>query len=296
MSWLDSVISYDRKRQIGAIYDDQSVFIHLSKYFDDLKLVSSSDSAWLKDFGLYDLHIGLDTDRNVLSHQFKMASSLQFAEIVKTMPRRKFVLYSPLDPPYPVNPLIYVMNSPTIAHAYEHKRYFRDEFADVINLPDHVVRRLDELNSESYAELSAMFGEKFVMQEVESSGSKGTFIVKNLPQFEKAVGNLKNISYSGTVVISKFIEGATYSVQVCVTKYGIFTGGLQKQLVDSQYLCNLDLPDVSKWCGGELGGVYPEILKHRTQEIATVVGSELASHGYRGIFGIDLIITPDNEV
>ena len=81
-----------------------------------------------------------------------------------------------------------------------------------------------------------------------------------------------------------------------MTKYGVFTGGLQRQLVDSPYLCNLDLPGVTRWCGGELGGDAPEIVKHRMQEIATVVGSELSSHGYRGIFGIDLLITPENEV
>jgi hypothetical protein len=30
--------------------------------------------------------------------------------------------------------------------------------------------------------------------------------------------------------------------------------------------------------------------------MASVVGSELASHGYKGIFGLDLIVTPENEV
>jgi len=30
--------------------------------------------------------------------------------------------------------------------------------------------------------------------------------------------------------------------------------------------------------------------------MATIVGSELASHGYKGIFGIDIIVTPENEV
>jgi len=296
MSWLDSVISYNRNRQMGAIYYDQSYFMYLHKYFDDHLMVGNSPDPWIKDFGLQDKHVQLPLPKEIdLTHP-SLAASEGLVDIVKAHPRRKFVLYSPLDPPYPVNPLVYIMNSPTIAHAYEHKRYFRDEFADIINLPDHVVRRLDELDAASYNELSAMFGEKFVVQEVESSGSKGTFIVKNLSQFEKAVVSLKGMSYSGTVVISKFIDGSTYSVQVCVTKYGIFTGGLQRQLVDSPYLCNPDLPEVTKWVGGELGGVYPEILKHRTQEIATVVGSELASHGYRGIFGIDLIITPENEV
>jgi hypothetical protein len=37
-------------------------------------------------------------------------------------------------------------------------------------------------------------------------------------------------------------------------------------------------------------------VQHQAQEIASVVGSELASHGYKGIFGVDLIVTPENEV
>jgi hypothetical protein len=295
MSWFDPTITYNRNLPIGTVYDDQSVFIHLTRYFDDMKLVAAGEQDWLADFGLEDTQISLDMDRTLLSHQLKMASSPQFVEVAKAMPRRKFLLYTPLDPPYPINPLIYIMNSPTIAHAYEHKRYFRDEFADLINLPEYVVKRLDDLDDEAFQELLASWG-KIVIQEVESSGSKGTFIVDTLDKFHVAMTNLRKISYSGTVVVSKFIEGTSCSVQVCVTKYGIFTGGLQRQLVDSAYLCNPDLPDVTKWCGGELGGHYPEILKHRTQEIATIVGSELASHGYRGIFGIDLIVTPQDEV
>lgn len=296
MSWFDQTITYDRTVPIGTIYYDQSTFIHLTRFFDDIKLVTAVNDAAMADFGLQDKHIVLDLAPTAQPYHYNLSGSPEFADMVKTMPRRKFLLYSPLDPPYLVNPLTYIMNSPTIAHAYEHKRYFRDEFADLINLPEYVVRRLDDLNEDSYQELAAMLGAKFVVQEVESYGSKGTVIVDTVEKFKKAVESLKTISYSGTVVISKFIDGATCSVQVCVTKYGIFTGGLQKQLVDSPYLCNPNLPGVSTWCGGELGGNYPEILKHRTQEIATIVGSELASHGYRGIFGIDLIVTPENEV
>ena len=187
------------------------------------------------------------------------------------------------------------MNSPTIAHAYEHKRYFRDEFSELINMPDYVVKRLDELDDNAFVELETLYT-KFVIQDVESSGSKGTFIISNKAQYERAVKKLRETSFSGSVVVSAFVSGETCSVQVCVTKYGIFAGGLQRQLVDSKYLCNLDLPGVTRWCGGELGVNTSDIVKHRTQEIATVVGSELASHGYRGIFGIDLLVTPDNDV
>jgi len=205
------------------------------------------------------------------------------------------VLYSPLDPPYPINPLTYIMNSPTIAHTYEHKRYFRDEFSELVKMPEYTVHRVDELNKTMFHELKESFG-KFVIQDVESSGSKGTFVISNETQYADAVASLKANSYSGSTVVSKFVKGTPYSVQVCITKYGIFTGGLQRQLVDSKYLCNLKLASVSRWCGGELGGEYPEIVKHRTQEIATIIGNELASHGYKGIFGIDLLVTPENDV
>ncbi|MBM3210377.1 ATP-grasp domain-containing protein [Candidatus Saccharibacteria bacterium] len=291
---INSLITYNRKLPLGGIYDDQSVFLHMHHYFDDFLTISDTHGRWLESLGLADKNAELNIDHEV-NKGIKIASSREFANFVKQHPRRKYVLYGPLSPPYIVNPLNYIMNSPTIAHAYEHKRYFRDEFSELINMPDHVVRRLDELDEAMFDELAGMY-EKFVIQDVESSGSKGTFIVRTRSQYGAAVKQLKATSFSGSVVVSEFVDGLPCSIQACVTKYGVFTGGLQRQLVDSQYLCNVNLPGVSRWCGGELGGDSSEIVKHRMQEIATVVGSELASHGYRGIFGIDLLITPDNDV
>lgn len=292
---LENAISYNRGLPLGGIYDDQSIFLHMRHYFDNFLTIADVSGAWLEDLGLEDSNVEMHVHREE-DEKIKIASSREFADFARGQRGRKYVLYGPLSPPYVMNPLIYIMNSPTIAHAYEHKRYFRDEFSELINMPEHVVRRLDELDEpDMFTELQTLYG-KFVIQDVESSGSKGTFIVDSREKYDAAVRQLHATSFSGTVVVSEFINGQPWSVQVCITKYGIFTGGLQRQLVDSKYLCNLDLPGTSRWCGGELGGGASEILKHRTGEIATVVGSELASHGYRGIFGIDLLITEDNEV
>lgn len=294
-SFLKNAIVYNRAAPLGAIYDDQSVFLHLHNFFDDFVTISDASGKWLEDLGLQDKNIALNVERPENMPPIKIASSSEFAEYVKDQRRRKMILYGPLSPPYVVNPLTYIMNSPTIAHAYEHKRYFRDEFSELINMPQYVVKRLDELNDDTFIELQTLYT-KFVVQDVESSGSKGTFIISTKEQYDKAAKKLRETSFSGSVVVSEFVKGETCSVQVCVTKYGIFAGGLQRQLVDSKYLCNLDLPGVTRWCGGELGVDAPDIVNHRTQEIATVVGTELASHGYRGIFGIDLLVTPENNV
>ncbi|HSW81708.1 MAG TPA: ATP-grasp domain-containing protein [Candidatus Saccharimonas sp.] len=304
MSWLEDTITYDKRVPLGAIYDDKSVFVHLHRLFENFITVGAGfHESWLGQFGLTEKDFTLPVDRSRFAKSWKLASSKQFADFVKGSPRRKFLLYGPLDPPYRINPLSYIMNSPTIAHAYEHKRYFRDEFSDLINMPEYVVLKLDDLTGHMYAELRARFDGKFVVQEVESSGSKGTFIISKRVDYDRAVASLRNTSYSATVVVSRFVKGLPCSVQVCITKYGIFTGGLQNQLVSSKYLCKQPKADApagealtEQWCGGELGGPVSEIVKHRIQEIATVVGSELASHGYRGIFGIDLLVTPESEV
>ncbi|MCL2280669.1 ATP-grasp domain-containing protein [Candidatus Saccharibacteria bacterium] len=296
MDFIKDAISYDRSTRLGGLYDDQAVFLNMTRFFDDFKFVSNNNGAWLDTLGMRQHNIGLDVSPEYATVDMPFANSNEFADLARKEKGRKFILYSPLNPPYITNPLAYVMNSPTIAHAYENKRYFRDEFTDLINLPEHVIKRIDEIDKNTYDELSANFGEMMVLQDVELSGSKGTMFANNKDEFYKAVESLKDISYSGTIVISKFIAGASCSVQVCITKYGIFIGGLQRQLVNSQYLCDISQKGSTKWCGGELGGIEPDIVVHRAREIATIVGSELSSHGYRGIFGIDLIITPSDEV
>jgi hypothetical protein len=143
--------------------------------------------------------------------------------------------------------------------------------------------------------LRDQFG-SFVLQDEESSGSKGTFLVRSEDEYLEAVRALKLYSRGPAIVVSKFVRGETSSVQVCITKYGIFSGGIQRQLVNSKYLCNPGLAGSTKWCGGELGSKYSEFAQHQAQEMASIVGSELASHGYKGVFGLDLIVTPGGEV
>src|SRR5690606_30700539 len=94
----------------------------------------------------------------------RLIRSKKFIDNVKADPKRKYVLYSPLDPPYKVNPLTYLMNSPTIAHAYENKRYFRDEFADLIRMPEYEIKYISELDkAAAYRDLRDEFND-FVLQ------------------------------------------------------------------------------------------------------------------------------------
>lgn len=289
-------IEYKRTVPIGVVSTDPYNLLILDQFFDDYNICTTNKQDWLQDLPLK-ATISVLGNKNLYGEGHDVLRSKKFIEMVKAQPKRKYVMYSPLDPPYKVNPLTYLMNSPTISHAYENKRYFRDEFSDLIKIPDYEIRYISELDrAASYKNLYERFGGDFMLQDEESSGSKGTYAIRSYDDYVDALKSLKKFSRGRTIVVSEFIHGEVSSIQVCVTKYGVFSGGIQRQLVDSKYLCNTALAGATKWCGGEIGAEYSDIVQHQAREIASIVGSELSSHGYKGIFGVDLIVTPDNEV
>lgn len=288
-------IEYNENNPIGVVSTDAYNLLAYDKFFNDFKVVTPLRQDWLHDAGLHGQVDTLPATVKQASSISRLMQSKLFISHFRADRKRKFVMYAPVDPPYKINPLAYLMNSPTIAHAYENKRYFRDEFADLIRMPEYEIRYMNELDrAASYKDLAERYGE-FMLQDEESSGSKGTYAIKSHDDYVDAIKSLKKFSRGRTIVVSKFVHGETASIQVCVTKYGIFSGGIQRQLIDAPELCNPKLAGATKWCGGEVGVEYPDIVQHQAREMASVVGSELASHGYKGIFGIDLIITPDNE-
>lgn len=290
-------IEYNQDAPIGVVSSDAYNFLHYDKFFTDFKVITAFKQNWLHDSGIKGaIHTLSAASAKQAESITRLMQSKSFINYYKTDRKRKFVMYSPIDPPYKINPLAYLMNSPTIAHAYENKRYFRDEFADLIRMPEYEIRYMNELDrAASYKDLADRYG-WFMLQDEESSGSKGTYAIKNQDDYVEAIKSLKKFSRGRTIVVSKFVKGETTSIQVCITKYGIFSGGIQRQLIDAPELCDPNLAGATKWCGGEVGAEYPDIVQHQTREMASVVGSELASHGYKGIFGLDLIVTPENEV
>lgn len=290
-------LEYNQNTPIGVVSTDAYNYLLYDRFFDDFKIITEVKQDWLHDLPLKATLLHVGKTKQYGDKVSRLMVSPRFLTLFKADSRRKFVMYSPVDAPYKINPLAYLMNSPTIAHAYENKRYFRDEFSDLIKMPDYEIKYMNELDrAASYSNLVERFGGPFMLQDEDSSGSKGTYAIKNHDDYVEAVKSLKTFSRGRTIVASKFIKGQAASIQVCITKYGIFSGGMQKQLLDSQYLTNINLPGATKWCGGEVGAEYPDIVQHQAREIASVVGSELASHGYKGVFGIDLIVTPENEV
>ena len=198
------------------------------------------------------------------------------------------------------NGMKFLTNGTELAHSLENKAFFRRHFTPLgIPFPEykiydnHSLVATDDVLRE-FLEL----GDEVVVQDARLSGGKGTFMVSDPATLEYCFDALRHMKSDGTIVVSRKIPSAhERSVQCVATRYGVFVGPLQKQIIANPLLANLNVPDGYKFCGIELNpddayaAAYPEI-----KAIAEKIGRELLALGYKGIFGIDFLIDESGTV
>ncbi|HET8991789.1 MAG TPA: ATP-grasp domain-containing protein [Candidatus Saccharimonadales bacterium] len=176
-----------------------------------------------------------------------------------------------------------------LARQIENKVFVREIFADDLPFPQYEIHSLDSLRSSAFEKI--MNGRSTVVVQAEnSSSSKGTFVVSSKVTFQNVVKHLKRLSCA-RVVVSSFINNAEeFSMQACVTRYGVILGPLQRQLLSNPILCNPDLRGTEKFCGGLID------RDDQNSEVAITcraltdsVGRSLRKMGYQGIYGIDFL-------
>jgi len=147
-----------------------------------------------------------------------------------------------------------------------------------------------DLRGKDYPELRKRYGNKIVIQLLKSGGGKGTFFVRSPEDFERAKGKVLEKG-SSEVVVAKFIEGPSPSLTGCVTMHGIIYTNLQYQLLDIPEVMN---PKVGNgvFCGHEWTSSddFPPGIQRQAYEYAEKIGEYLKGMGYKGIFGLDMVI------
>ncbi len=182
----------------------------------------------------------------------------------------------------------------------ENKVEFRERFAD-LNLPFpsfRIMKRADLKADEETLSKLLNGREHIIVQDEMLSGGRGTFKVSNVRSLAYALHSIEALGGGERVVVSELIEGAfERSVQCVSTRYGTFVGYLQKQIIASPLLANLDVHDGDRFCGGEISPddplrtVYPEIRGY-----ALAIGDRLQQMGYRGIFSVDCLVDQKGKV
>lgn len=151
-----------------------------------------------------------------------------------------------------------------------------------------------------YAYWAKQISPKLVVQfpDIRQGGGRGTFFVKSDKDYQRVGRILKEGTWRGTQIqstaIHKFMDGIPASLALCLTKHGILFSGLQRQLIDLPY-CE-DMSENGIFCGHSWGepAWSPQVQAEAVRQ-GRLIGEYLAGIGYKGILGIDFLISRDDE-
>lgn len=143
------------------------------------------------------------------------------------------------------------------------------------------------LSETNYHTLKQKFSEKFVIQFNRGHTGSGTVFISNEDDLAKVTEQFPD----RVVRISRFVEGPAYTLNACITKHGVAMGGLSYQITG--------VPELTGQAGGTVGNdwAYRKHISAKVMEqiltATTKIGKAMSTEGFKGMFGIDLIVQGD---
>jgi hypothetical protein len=151
-----------------------------------------------------------------------------------------------------------------------------------------------------YAYWAQKIAPELVVQfpEIGQGGGRGTFFVKSDLDYQRVRKILSEGTWRGTKIqttaIHKLMDAIPASLALCLTRHGILFSGLQRQLIDLPY-CQ-DISENGIFCGHSWGEtVWPSHVQVEALRQGRLIGEYLSGIGYKGILGIDFLISRDKE-
>lgn len=177
----------------------------------------------------------------------------------------------------------------------ENKAAVRKKLGRLLPFPKYAVARADTLGETAadFRSWQKKYG-RFVLQDEVLSSGKGTFLPTNEAEYRHAVRTLQK-SPTHQVVISTYIPGDVTSIQVCLTRAGAFFSPIQQQIIGHPGLVR-PFGGTSQFGGGQWNcRPYSAAVENQVATIVATLARELKGR-WRGILGVDLIISPDERV
>lgn len=209
------------------------------------------------------------------------------------------LVYRPVFVPPELSQHKFLMVDKAFTQRYENKVVFRELFKDQISFPEFAIYDRGTLPATEESFSNVLAGRPtIVIQDEQLSGGKGTFLITTYQQYVAALDFLKRRSKRSRIVVSSLVPQARErSIQVCVTRHGVFAGPLQRQIVRHPLLANPDVPDGDKFCGAQILAEDQDSSVHQqATDIAERIGERLQAEGYKGIFGIDFLLDNDDRL
>ncbi len=157
-----------------------------------------------------------------------------------------------------------------------------------IKIPKGFIKNISEVKAD---EVLREFPNGCVVQTQRSHTGTGTYFVKNQEEFV----NLEKELQGNLVKFTELIDGVSLTANACIAFRKIFINGLQFQITG--------IPELTPGLGSTVGNdfTYANKLDKKIKDEIFVeiqkLGEILKSEGYRGLFGLDLVLDKNtNEI
>ncbi len=196
---------------------------------------------------------------------------------------------------------ILLANPSSLRMRVAEKAFFRKMVDSLqLNIIPGDIYPISDVYAHDYSYWAGKVGSRFVIQfpEIRQGGGRGTFFIKSKLDYRRLQDRLKGGTWRGinlkTISVQEFMEGIPASLALCLTKHGILFSRLQRQLIDLPY-CQ-DIQENGIFCGHSWGEPpWPSHIQDEARRQARLMGEVLSGLGYKGILGIDFMITKDQK-
>jgi hypothetical protein len=188
-----------------------------------------------------------------------------------------------------------------IRKVFENKQFFREELkkAGIEPIPGENLL-IDDLTEKRWQRLKKDWGERLVFQLTDYTigGGLGTFFIESKEdflQFWDFVKRRREVRELGRVNVCQRIKGKQASISGCATHHGVVTGSLQTQIIDQPELAAL-VGRSGVWLGHDWNIRFTEAEQLGAEQLCRRWGEYLYQQGYKGIFGLDLVVDQQGKV
>ena len=187
---------------------------------------------------------------------------------------------------YRNNPAIKIASIPArLKRTLDDKILFRELLKehDINFIPGEMV----DLQREGYSKLAKRYGARFVVQTRFGAGGNNTFLIRGEEDFIR----LKKQGGFMEVLVMPYLNGWSVNVHGVVTDKEVILAQPSIQLIGIKECTRYSFA----WCGNDFGFVrnIDRTLIAMCQDYARVVGELIRLMGYKGIYGLDLLVDED---
>lgn len=195
-----------------------------------------------------------------------------------------------------------VGNLAAVRDPFENKQVFREALLKLGLRPiDGEIVNLASFDEAMFVKMQQKYGPELVLKlpEIVKGGGVGLSFVKNqadLKKFWQKVAWLRKKHDLKNLIIEKKLDALSPSISGCATRFGVLTGVVQTQIVDVP-----EVIEISRGAGMFVGHdwsyrPYSEKVQEQAEMICRCFGEYLYQKGYRGVFGLDLLVEKNTDL